>query len=650
MMNLKECIAKLPQTDDRTDPNILKVRQQFKRHFIRWTDEEDEILSFLSQQKSSLREMAKDLERTENAIKLRLESKKLGHLPEQVPLRVKTKPQRESIDFKNTDPALNVLHYWRTSLADESKLGLSAQAMKRGKDFSLNQFAAGSLPAEEIQFFFIHAEQELRKKKRISQDDKEDINIQELSVIIAPYTAIKEYEHGKEKGANSIKECFPLWLTATLTRNGTLLPDEENASYPWLERRCLSPNGNDEKSLGFPIIGNISDVDNYYALNANSIPPENKWKNFFAFGNNLLQSLRTINPRIFEEQHFLLIERGYILPLSNTQDVIKPILNIYDQYLFAKNKEIPSLLKNFLSLNKEEETKVGDIDFTELLLSNQKHFGQMEKKYPLSKSQRLSMNYLSHQKEGELFTIHGPPGTGKTSVLLSVIASEWVDAALNKRMPPLIVATSTNNLAVTNILDSFNKTKNEDAILENRWLPEINSFGAYLCSSSKESDASKKAYFYSLKDGSGSLSKFYKEDYRILATSFFLKQFNTYFNQEEKDVHKCKNFIHEQMIAKKNLLIDIIVLLAHHKPIQEKLLHYADNLQSLYALIKTYEEEISNLEVLQHNVKELRANWFLYKSIAFKWLQFFQWFPFVKKTLCEKAKSFTAKEHLFLMK
>ena len=648
MINLKECIAKLPQTDDRTEFHILKTRQKFKRHFIIWTDEEVEILSFLYQQKLSLREISKHLERTENAIKLRMESNKLENFPEAIPLATKTKPKGTASDFKNRDPALNLLHYWRTSLADESKLGLSAQAMKHGKEFSLNQFAAGCLPAEEIQHFFIHAEKELRKKKRFSQEDKEDISIQKLSVIIAPYTAIKEYEHGKEKGANFIKECFPLWLTATLTRNGTLLPDEENSSYPWLERRCLSPNENHGKNLGFPIIGDINDIDNYYALNANILTSEkNNWNDFFDFGNNLLQSLRTISPHIFEEQHFSLIEKGYILPLSNTQDVIKPILNIYDRYLFTKNKKIPCLLKNFLSLNKEEETKVGDIDFTELLFSNQKHLGQMEKKHPLSKSQRLSMNYLSYQKDGEIFTIHGPPGTGKTSLLLSVIASQWVDAALNKKMPPLIVATSTNNLAVTNILDGFNKTKNEGTILENRWLPEVNSFGAYLCSSSKENDASKKEYFYLLKDGSGSLAKFYKENYIKLATSFFLKQFNTHYNQEVKNIKNCKDFIYEQMSAKKNILTDVIVLIARYKPMQEKLLQYADNIQTLSTLIKLCEEEINNLETSQLTIKKLRADWFIYKSIAFKWLQFFQWLPFVKKILGEKLRLFTAKEHLF---
>lgn len=644
MMKLKERIAKLPQTDNRTEPDILKLRKKFKRHYIPWNDEENTILSLLCQQNMSLPDISKHLERTENAIKIRIKTQKLDQ-PTSTSITT-TKAKKEPIDFKNRDPAMNVLHYWRTSLADESKLGLSTHMMKKGKEFSLGQFANGSLPSKEIQCFFEEAEKQLRKKMQFSKENKEEIRLQELPVIIAPYTAIKEYQHGRKIGANSIKECLPLWLTGTLTRDGILLPpDAENSAHPWLERRCLSPNETDEKSIGFPIIGDVTDIDSYYALNAQKLSTENSWGSFFDFGKNLFQSLYKIDPRVFEKQHFKLIEKGYILPLSKTQDAIIPILNIYDQYLFTKNKEFSCLLRNFLSLN--EEPKINDIDFKELLLSNRDHLGQMEKKYPLSKSQRLSMNYLSYQKEGEIFTIHGPPGTGKTSVLLSVIASQWVEAALNQTMPSLIVATSTNNLAVTNILDSFNKTQNENTILDNRWLPDINSFGAYLCSSTKEKDANNREYFYLLKDGSGNLAKFYKEDYKKLATTFFLKQFNIQFNREETDIISCKNFIHNQMITKQNLLKEIIGLVAAYKPIQEELLQYADTIQTLNSIIKIEEEHANQLEKLQHNIKKMRADWFSYKSTTFKWLQFFQWLPFVKSVMYEKTKTYTAQRHLF---
>ncbi|MFC3908038.1 AAA domain-containing protein [Legionella dresdenensis] len=647
MININELIAQLPQTDNRTEPYVINARKLFKRSFITWTDKEDLILSYLCQQKTSISQISQILERTEKAIDSRIKSKNLTDFPE-CPLEAKNEIVADSIDFNNRDSALNLLHYWRSSLADESKLGLSPKTMRKGASFSLNHFASGNLPAPDIQRFFLEAEELIRKKNRFSDHNKTEINIKKLPVIIAPYTAVKKYENTREIGANTIKECFPLWLTAVLTKDGILLPDEEN-TYPWLERRCLSPNEMNEKNLGFPIIGDIRDVDNYYITNNEIINSEKKdWNIFFNFAHNLLQLIIKKEPNIFEKQNFLLLEKGYILPLVTTQDAVKPILNTYDQYLFTKNRELPSLLKSFLSFSGDEtESKISNIDFTDLLLTNQKHLGQMEKKYPLSKSQRLSMNYHLYQHDNEIFTIHGPPGTGKTTLLLSVIASQWVEAAIEKKMPPLIVASSTNNLAVTNILDSFNKAK-EESILENRWLPDINSFGTYLCSSLKKEDAEKKSYLYALlKEDAGSLARFYDEDYRVSATLFFLDQFNACFNKEEKDLQSCIRYIHQQLIAKKILLTETINLVVSYKSIQNELLQYADNLQSLYILIKSHEDERANLELLKHNIKELRARWFLYQSTKLKWLKIFRSFTFIKTLLSEKTKLFTAQEHLF---
>jgi hypothetical protein len=41
--------------------------------------------------------------------------------------------------------------------------------------------------------------------------------------------------------------------------------------------------------------------------------------------------------------------------------------------------------------------------------------------------------------------------------VLSIIATQWARAALEKAEPPVIIATSTNNQAVTNIIEAFGK-------------------------------------------------------------------------------------------------------------------------------------------------------------------------------------------------
>ncbi|MEM8933286.1 MAG: hypothetical protein AAGE94_19005, partial [Acidobacteriota bacterium] len=80
-----------------------------------------------------------------------------------------------------------------------------------------------------------------------------------------------------------------------------------------------------------------------------------------------------------------------------------------------------------------------------------------------------------------MLALNGPPGTGKTAWIQSVVASLWVERALEQGSPPIIVATSANNRAVTNILDTFRKVTPDDASgLAVRWLPIVDSYGLFL--------------------------------------------------------------------------------------------------------------------------------------------------------------------------
>ena len=72
-------------------------------------------------------------------------------------------------------------------------------------------------------------------------------------------------------------------------------------------------------------------------------------------------------------------------------------------------------------------------------------------------------------------------------MLLSVVATLWARAALAGGEPPVIVAASTNNQAVTNVIDAFGKDFAEgEGPLAGRWLPSVKSFGAYFPAIGKE--------------------------------------------------------------------------------------------------------------------------------------------------------------------
>ncbi len=107
--------------------------------------------------------------------------------------------------------------------------------------------------------------------------------------------------------------------------------------------------------------------------------------------------------------------------------------------------------------------------------------GHMSPSFPLADAQRLALTNLGTLRDGEVLTLNGPPGTGKTTLLQSVVASNWVQSAIRgDRYPPITVACSTNNQAVTNILTSFSSIEeNPASSFYGRWIDGLDSYGTY---------------------------------------------------------------------------------------------------------------------------------------------------------------------------
>lgn len=75
-------------------------------------------------------------------------------------------------------------------------------------------------------------------------------------------------------------------------------------------------------------------------------------------------------------------------------------------------------------------------------------------------------------------------GNRKTTFLQTVIANRLAHNILNNpEEPEIIVASSANNQAITNILKDFKAETTNDTThprLSNRWLPELDTLGLYL--------------------------------------------------------------------------------------------------------------------------------------------------------------------------
>lgn len=130
------------------------------------------------------------------------------------------------------------------------------------------------------------------------------------------------------------------------------------------------------------------------------------------------------------------------------------------------------------------------------------HCGQMKNDYPLAEAQRHAIHCMSQLTEGNVLAVSGPPGTGKTTMLQSVVADLIVKHALAGRKPPILLATSSNNKAITNIIDAFKIDKKADGLFT-RWIKYKNTplpLAAYLPSGQAKN---KDEFFCTNEKGEG---------------------------------------------------------------------------------------------------------------------------------------------------
>lgn len=547
--------------------------------------------------------------------------------------------------MKNISPH-SLISYWRNSLADADKMGLSSNEMILAEQFPLTELENGYLSKEKVQRFFEEEEKKARDKLKYSSKkifkSEDDIKVDQLSVIIAPYVAVKNCKHGQQiLGEYQANKIFPLWIIAKLNRDGSLKPVEQ-CVYPWINRRCLAAHDERNTGLGYPILGNVSDVDDFYTEHMGSLDssPQN-WKKLFSLAKDLLLFLCSEKKSIFSDQGYSLNEVSYVLPKDHIPEPSRNIIATYDQYLFTR-KPIPHLLKKFSSM--EDEPYCTDQSLTRRLMSSGQHLGQMQKDYPLAASQRESISYFSDPHCNEIFTIQGPPGTGKTTLLQSVIASNWVKNALERLYPPIQVAASTNNLAVTNILDRLNEA-GKDA---SRWLPDFNTYGLYLAPASREEQVKEKNYQVRLRGAkSGSIEFFYTDEYRTHATIHFLNCFNNNFKKSEIDLMSCQKIIHQELLVKNGMLQKTIQFVNNFHKLEEKFIDRYGRLETLDELILKNSHDILIIEEDIKRVKELHIRWCSYKIKGLSLLRLFSWIPFVAQLLKDRIQLFTLQYDFF---
>ncbi|QNL50269.1 hypothetical protein H8S90_01150 [Olivibacter sp. SDN3] len=368
----------------------------------------------------------------------------------------------------------NWIKYYRNSLADGELSDISPDTCKKQGHFLDSKSA---LSAENLKSFYArnHATDERDETKQ-----KKDRNQYQptINILISPFYISTKVAHGKNKG--EIKKNFPFWIEAKLTSQGTIIVDE-SLRKPWICRSFLEPIS--IASVNWPILSTMERYDS--AL-------ENHRFDYKSFDNYWESAAKFFEKITGYKDYKVLFDEfnaKHEVCMIKSDKVISAqiILNTYAD--LQKRETFPLLLTQITDFSPRSIKKIPDVN---LLFAESGHYGQFNDQFPLSNSQRKSLLVYEQQTNGNILAVNGPPGTGKTTLLQSILANELVKSVLNGARPPRLVASSTNNQAITNILDSFG---NMDGNLP-RWIPELSSLGTYMISTdqNKQNDALKKGY------------------------------------------------------------------------------------------------------------------------------------------------------------
>lgn len=527
----------------------------------------------------------------------------------------------QNVSFQPT----KIIEYWRNFIADEDRIGISKKDLINAKNFTNNELHAGKINSKLTTTLF---KEFLARNKHIEKKD-----LKSISVLIAPMILMKKFKHGETiEKINSQNIASPLWIAANLTENGNLTSHSDNI-LPWIDRRCLKPN---ESDIEFPIIGTVDKLDEYYT-NTEIRHDNRNWSELLDYSSKLIKYVSSDKYKeLIYEQNYEIQQKACKIRVHSYQNgAAQNIIKTLDQYI--KHKRVPETLKKLIKPNTTEKNNV---DYTEPYLKS--HIGQMSSKFSLSKTQRESLYEYFMENKALIFALNGPPGTGKTTFIQTLIANELVKSALkNKSHPPLIVCTSKNNQAITNILDTF---KSIDC---KRWLPNIDSFGLYLAATGKNTEANKSGYLYkNIFHNSGNIEDFYTEDYQTNAKKYYLDKVSKYFDKNVTELEHAQTLIHTKMRYLDEKIKSLIDLSTNFKTKNNELLDIYEKKENIAKTINKLNTKIEQLNERVVSLEKTTVSWLNFWNKDLFWLRFFKWIPFISKVLNQRIELFALENNL----
>lgn len=452
-------------------------------------------------------------------------------------------------DFMSNPDTL--IAYWRASLADADRVSIDAKRVLQSDKVHPSEIAAGRVRPEIA--------------ARLSGDGRDQRGVQPvqmLSILLCPLVAHpapgSSQTPGEPRGP-----LLPLWVPATIAPNGLLLPPDD--LLPWIAREILEPSVRPQV-----VLGSVDELEHF--LSAEERPASvDGWAAYWAYCRRMLRAVTGLDIDLFAVDGYrTAADTAYIVPADTVQGSRQHVMRLYDRLL--ADREYPPLLRRLAARE--------DAELRPLLSEGEqrplaaRHLGQMGAAFQLSPSQREALHHFLTTGDGEMLAVNGPPGTGKTTLIQSVVATLWVEAALQGAEPPVILAASTNNQAVTNIIDSFAKVAGEQGVLSRRWLPDVTSYGLYCASEAHREVVAQKGVLAvfptSERDQSGFFAARETPDYISRASVAFLDQCAQLFQRRPAGLEDAQKLLHHRLIEVVEELRGVLGLWARLRDVQAR--------------------------------------------------------------------------------
>lgn len=414
-----------------------------------------------------------------------------------------------------------LLQYWRNCLvdADRRRILIGPEAVRLKAD----DCYADGIDEKSTASLFKAAD----KNKR---EESEKIKVQ-----IAPCFILPEYIDGQALRSQWI---YPFWIPAVLLRDSTLeMHERERDRLPVFIREVLSPNARNDMTVGA--------LDQVDRLLSEFHTDCTDWKAYWKETDHFFEQ---VTKKKFQDLN-LSDEPEIIVQLAGDKGMAANVIRLYNYIL--EGKEECRLLDVLTRLNPE---KIVPSPEYSVVYGNRRHLGQLKCDFPLSVSQRETLAMYADPNCSDIFAVNGPPGTGKTTFLQTVVANQLVNHVVtHPESPQIIIACSANNQAITNILKGF-VTETEDPLSE-RWLPELGTLGLYL--SSREGGDYKKMESVL---GHGFPNEYEDKEKVGEYGEFFLKNYNRYFSANYKDIEDCKQALYQKILSLKKQIEEFVTL------------------------------------------------------------------------------------------